>query len=317
MKVVIIGPGIMPIPPKGWGAVEILVWDYATILREKGWDVRIVNNENREIIVRETNDFNPDFVHLQYDNFIDVLDRINCKNKAATSHFGYLEQYERHGGYRPLFEHFINCGHTIFALSQGIKDTYVQYGCDPSRIYVTPNGARKNLFRYDPECKFTDKSICLAKIDYRKRQKLTQDYKANVYFAGNIAPNDGFIQDEYYLGEWEKNYLYDNLTNYSNLVLLSDGEADPLVTKEALMSGLGLVISQYSYANLDLEKPFIEVIPENKLCDHSYVKEKIEENRRISCSMREEIRQYAIDNFSWENIISKYMNLVEGIVNNG
>ena len=27
MKIVLIGPGIMPIPPTGWGAVEILVWD--------------------------------------------------------------------------------------------------------------------------------------------------------------------------------------------------------------------------------------------------------------------------------------------------
>ena len=27
MKVAIVGPGIMPIPPTGWGAVEILIWD--------------------------------------------------------------------------------------------------------------------------------------------------------------------------------------------------------------------------------------------------------------------------------------------------
>jgi hypothetical protein len=28
LKISIIGPGIMPIPPTGWGAVEILFWDY-------------------------------------------------------------------------------------------------------------------------------------------------------------------------------------------------------------------------------------------------------------------------------------------------
>ena len=27
MKIAIVGPGIMPIPPTGWGAVEILIWD--------------------------------------------------------------------------------------------------------------------------------------------------------------------------------------------------------------------------------------------------------------------------------------------------
>ena len=29
MKIALIGPGIMPIPPDGWGAVESLIWDYA------------------------------------------------------------------------------------------------------------------------------------------------------------------------------------------------------------------------------------------------------------------------------------------------
>ena len=35
MKVTLIGPGIMPIPPTGWGAVEILIWDTknATVLQ--------------------------------------------------------------------------------------------------------------------------------------------------------------------------------------------------------------------------------------------------------------------------------------------
>ena len=28
MKFSLVGPGIMPIPPNGWGAVEIIIWDY-------------------------------------------------------------------------------------------------------------------------------------------------------------------------------------------------------------------------------------------------------------------------------------------------
>ena len=27
MRIAIVGPGIMPIPPTGWGAVEIFIWD--------------------------------------------------------------------------------------------------------------------------------------------------------------------------------------------------------------------------------------------------------------------------------------------------
>ena len=34
MKIALIGPGIMEIPPKKWGAVEMMIWDYALILKE-------------------------------------------------------------------------------------------------------------------------------------------------------------------------------------------------------------------------------------------------------------------------------------------
>ena len=34
MKISLIGPGIMPIPPVGWGAVEILIWDTKNALEK-------------------------------------------------------------------------------------------------------------------------------------------------------------------------------------------------------------------------------------------------------------------------------------------
>jgi hypothetical protein len=43
MKIALIGPGIMPIPPDGWGAVESLIWDYAVELDELGHEGMIVN----------------------------------------------------------------------------------------------------------------------------------------------------------------------------------------------------------------------------------------------------------------------------------
>ena len=46
MRVSIIGPGIMPIPPTGWGAVEILIWDYYQELTKLGHEVQIINTQN-------------------------------------------------------------------------------------------------------------------------------------------------------------------------------------------------------------------------------------------------------------------------------
>ena len=42
MKIAIIGPNT-PIPPKGWGAVETLIWDMKMSLEELGHDVLIIN----------------------------------------------------------------------------------------------------------------------------------------------------------------------------------------------------------------------------------------------------------------------------------
>lgn len=314
LKISIIGPGIMPIPPTGWGAVEILIWDYYQELTKLGHEVQIVNTSNHFEMMNLVNTFNPDFVHLQYDNFFSVMDGINCPNKAVTSHYGYLDaHYPNYGGYQYIMNGFVNGKFKIFSLSNSIKEIYKKLGANEDRLYITPNGARADLFNYKETPDFPDRSIFLAKITYRKRQTLFQNIKS-LYFAGN-REDDGFnYNSPNYLGEWSKNTLFENLTNYSNLVLLSDGEADPLVTKEALICGLGLVISECSTANLDITKPFIDVIPENKINDLEYVESVIIKNREISNLMRNEIRQYALETFDWSVIVKNYINLIESIV---
>ena len=46
MKISIIGPGYTQIPPVGWGAVEILIWDMSQALKELGHEVQIINTTN-------------------------------------------------------------------------------------------------------------------------------------------------------------------------------------------------------------------------------------------------------------------------------
>jgi hypothetical protein len=95
------------------------------------------------------------------------------------------------------------------------------------------------------------------------------------------------------------------LTNYGNLVLLSDGEAHSLVLMEALAAGLGIVISEFATANLDLNMEFIDVIPEKRTNDIQYIESIIIKNRKYSISHREEILEYS-KNFEWSNVIENY-----------
>jgi hypothetical protein len=256
MKVSIVGPGIMPIPPTGWGAVEILIWDQKLALEKLGHEVDIVNTQSPVDILSQVNKFRPDFVHIQYDDFIELYPYIQYPC-AITSHFGYFEQPNKWDYYgERIAKPFGRIQPNVFCLSSGIKDVYADVLKIPEkRLFVTPNGVNLDKFNYSSTPVHSDASIYLAKIDYRKRQHMFQSI-SSLYFAGNIA-DQRFNPNQNYLGEWSKETLYKNLTEYSNLVLLSDGEAHPLVCLEAFAAGLGVVVSEWGAANLDTDREFI------------------------------------------------------------
>ena len=313
MKISIVGPGIMPIPPTGWGAVEILIWDQKLALEKLGHEVQIVNTQSPVDILKQINSFRPQFVHIQYDDFIELYPYVQYPC-AITSHFGYLEQPNRwdyYGG--RIAKPFQDIKPNVFCLSYGIKEVYQNILKIPSdRLFVTPNGVNVNKFNFVSNPKYSDRSIYLAKIDYRKRQYLFQSI-SSLYYAGNIS-DTRFDQSKNYLGEWSKDTLYNNLTHYGNLVLLSDGEAHPLVCMEALAAGLGVVVSQWGAANLDIGKEFITVIPEEKIDDVEYVESRIVENREYSVQHRDEIREY-VKQFDWPVVIENtYIPTVEKLI---
>ena len=303
MKVAIVGPGIMPIPPTGWGAVEILIWDQKLALEKLGHEVQIVNTPNPVEIIQQINAYRPDFVHVHYDEFVPIIPYIQYPN-AITSHFGYLERPELFNGYVNILNAFTQIKPNVFCLSEGIKNVYkVMSGIPSERLFVTPNGVDTKKFKTVEEPKYPDRSIYLAKIDYRKRQHLFQGINS-LWFAGNNA-DPRFNVNKNYLGEWSKDVLHQELTEYGNLVLLSDGEAHPLVCMEALAAGLGVVVCEWGKANLDTDKEFITVIPEAKINDLKYVEDAIIKNREYSIAHRKEILEYSKE-FDWVSVIKNH-----------
>ena len=191
----------------------------------------------------------------------------------------------------------------VFCLSEGIKNVYrVMSGIKDEKLFVTPNGVDTSRFRTTDMPKYPNRSIYLAKIDYRKRQHMFQSIDS-LWFAGNIADNR-FNTDKNYLGEWSKEVLFKDLTDYGNLVLLSDGEAHPLVCMEALAAGLGVVVTEWGKANLDADKEFITIIPESKVNDLEFVENAIIKNREYSIAHRDEILEYAKE-FEWKAVLKK------------
>ena len=86
---------------------------------------------------------------------------------------------------------------------------------------------------------------------------------------------------------------------------------------EALAAGLGVVVSEFATANLDLDKEFITVIPEKKISDIDFVEEQIIKNREYSVQHRQEIREYA-KQFDWtETVKNVFIPNIEKVIANG
>jgi glycosyltransferase involved in cell wall biosynthesis len=312
MKLILIAPGLKPVPPVGWGAIESLVWDYYENLKKQNIDVTIINSARLDEIITICNYLIPDIIHIMYDDHIILVPYLKCKKILYTSHYAYLSSplfIESNFAYyfQNIFNKVIEYKEKIEinSISPIISEVYRKHGFN-GKINDICNGAREDLFRYTLEPNKSNKSVYVAKIEKRKSQYKYQSI-ADIDFVGNFHDSTFDTTKPNYLGEWNKGTLYENLTEYGNLILLSNGEADPLVVKEGLLAGLGVVVSECSSANLDLSKEYITVIPNDKLEDIEYITKKIIENRQHSINHRNEIREYAMENFAWSSIIRKYI----------
>lgn len=314
MKICLIGPGIMPIPPSGWGAVESIIWECANELSELGYEGTILNTPNQDEIIACIKEEQFDFIHIHYDVFYNLIPQIKkvCPNSkiALSSHYPYIDNFEKHmsDGYQKVFEWMVNNSDIFynFCVSEKDLNVFKTSQMNTNNLHLFKTGAQHKDIRVSAIPKYEDRSIYIGKIDKRKMQFFYQSIDT-IDFIGPIGDEYKFDKTKNYLGEWTKKKIYDNISEYANLIILSTGEnGTPLVIKESLMAGLGIVTSEYCAYELDKSLPFISVIPTNKLDDLNYVNQVLIENRQISISMRNEIVNYAINNFSWEKLIKNY-----------
>jgi glycosyltransferase involved in cell wall biosynthesis len=318
MKIALIGPGIIEIPPKGWGAVESLIWDYATELGELGHEGCIINTPDPNQIISELQSDNFDFIHVHYDVFYSLMDSIHsvCPNAklAISSHYPYIDQSEKHkyDGYDKIYDWLIHQNsYYNFCISEKDYNSFLKDGADENKLLICKNGAQHRDYSYTNHPTKSDRTLYLGKIEKRKRQSFYQSI-SNIDYVGKYVGGTSFDINKNYLGEWDHQTKLETVTHYGNMLLLSDGEnGTPLVIKESLICGLGVVISKYASNDLDTSLPFITVIADDEWDDIDFIKEKIEENRIISLKMRDEIREYGVNNFSWENLVKTYVKNIE------
>ena len=321
MKICLVGPGIMSIPPKGWGAVESIIWECATELGELGYEGEILNTPDKDEIVSSIAEGQFDFIHIHYDVFCDLIPeirRVSPNSKIAlSSHYPYIDQFNYHqrDGYTRIFKWMIENGNTFhnFCVSQKDYNIFKCQQVKEDKLHLFKTGAQHRDIKFISNPKNTERTICIGKIDRRKMQFFYQGIDT-IDFVGPIGDSYNFDKNKNYLGEWTRENICANIGEYANTMLLSVGEnGTPLVIKECLIAGLGVVTSKYCAYELDSSLPFITIIPDDKLEDLDYVNKALIENREISLSMKKEISQYGIDNFSWKQLIKTYAEKISSL----
>jgi glycosyltransferase involved in cell wall biosynthesis len=318
MKILLIGPGILPIPSNGWGAVETLIWNQKTYCEALGHTVDILNQRGLAPALA-AKPWNYDIVHVHFDpltEFWNILSvHLNFK-LVVTSHYGYAAFPKKWGnGYETTFK-FLMESERLIVLSEDILNVFTRKGYK-GMIKVLPNGTETQQFLFKKTASLKN-AIYLGRIEGRKRQAEVAKKilsKRNIV-CDFVGPSDYSLKFKVdnkhvnYLGEWDRATIHKNLTNYSCLILFSDGEAHPLVLLEAMAAGLSLVISKEASANLDKNLPWIY------LCDTvdevvEYAEKAISENYLY----REQIRKYVEENFDCSITAQKFIEIISKMEN--
>ena len=314
MKICMISGGHLPIPAAGWGGVEVLITNYFKELKNIGHEVLVCNTGNLEKVNEVVNEWSPDFVHLHYDQYSEMMSGLKCSKKAITSHYPYIDYPEiaNNDGYSWIYDKIAKQDDSyIFGLSDLNKEVFLTKGVADKRLRKWVYGIPHESFRFSSAPKLRERTVCLGKIEPRKKQAFLQPNVSNVDFVGPLADDNFDGESKNYLGVWNRKQVHENLTEYANMVLFSDGESAPQVVYEGLISGCGLVVSKEASANLDTSLPFITVLDIG--CDKKEIDEAISQNREISIKYRKEIRDYGLSNFSIKACARNYVKMVENL----
>jgi glycosyltransferase involved in cell wall biosynthesis len=308
MKIVLIGHGKLPIPPKGWGGVERVIYDCYTHLTALGHEVEILNVPHRRVlaslILRTIRKGKADVIWCHNERPVPTVARFRfllgnllvetCHSAMTGLDMNGLTQFlpvrraSRAGVHLSLHP---SISEAVMCLNPKSKILPFKIGVDVEQVRI---GAVGN-----------GKAVCLGRVSARKRQRIVADELSRngipIEFIGpeadDVELHDRVSNLDSYRGLWTRDEVCERLTEYSALVLWSASEVQPGVIIEAFAAGLDVVVSRESTCNLDLELPFVHVVDS--------IEDLAEVTRRAiqgNAAHRAEIRKYAGRCWDWSAV---------------
>ena len=315
LKIVIIGSGL-PSDSKDYNIeLENIIATYFSKLKELSYDAYYINHFNSKTsyvadMIQEINGLKPDLVIIMIDSRIDMVSYLDCKRIWYYPHSNLMVDImnnQKHPYFHNIFKKIIMHKDKINKLllpSELMIPSFKKFGFPENKIHNLPYPINHVDIGWMQEPRYKNRTLCIANIEENERQRLLLLIE-NVYLLGLIKDYSFPTEHKRYLGHWSDKQLKERLTHYSNIILLSKKATSPIILKYAMAAGCGIIISQACQANIDINKPWITLLEENRINDIEYIKSMIENNHKMCQGIRDTIRTYAKNEFQWNYIFQE------------
>lgn len=316
-KIIIVGPGTMPIPivgNNGWGGIENTLTSIIQEFETRGINYSLVNDKDNYIQkISEEVSKSDSIIHCHFDDYAPFIKQVFGGKVPiiATSHspFHSFEQ-TWNSGVRSHFETLFSNIDAYFG--QGVETNAIAKRMNPNlKFGFCRCCVSEEKFMQNRVAVGNGRTLMLGKIEPRKNQALIRSYFKDlpIDFAGAIA-DQNFIKDETYgntryLGCWSREQVWSNLPSYSSLLCVSQFEGDVGVVKEAMASGCSLILSPFSAINIDNNWSFVKVIGNTVNSDE--FSNIIRDVNAQNSSLREIIYKTFDENFSKKVVVDQYL----------
>ncbi len=317
-EIIFVASWDIDIPPKWYGAVEDIIWNYKIFLEKNWFNVKIVNTKNILKLIKETVFVKHKIIHFHYEPYLIIsylLNRLFFRNNKIvfTCHNGYLVNNKETFSFKIIAKiiSFFKKANMI-SISPLMEKYFVSKGFKWKK-YIIQNWI--DTYKFKQYKNPTKDIIYLWNINKNKwQERLLNHYNLEntIDFVWPYIDKTIDLKNHNYLWIWGKREVFEKLWNYKILVLLTKSEWDPLVIKEALSAGCSILTSKIGGVNLE-ENEFIKIIDiENKeelKKINTYIKKLLENNSKN----RKKIIEYS-KKFDWENIIKEYKKVLYSII---
>lgn len=301
--------------------IEQIIINYYKELKKLDWDIDLINLSNPQDIINKINNGGYVYIHIHSDSMLKYVSHLNIPYIAFTSHYKSISKKDNYiiDNYSDIYKfQIVNQNYLNFLKYDQDKLFLINNGAREDKLFNFYYGASSEDINFKENIEYINRTLCLGDITIYNKQSFLIDISLDcgIDFVGLPEDPDFHYHSSNYYGEWNISNQYENMTKYANLVYLNTQDCEPLIIKEAMMAGCGIVCSEYAAKsfNFDNFPEWISVIPEDYQNDINYIKKIIIENRKASLKYRPDIRDYALQNFSYKKMIFKYSEFLFNLI---